>query len=41
MTALCQLVQKTLEMQGNMAVEFLDLEKAYDTFQMEMVMVTM
>ena len=41
MIALCQLVQKTLEMQGNMAVEFLDLKKAYDTFQMEMVMATM
>ncbi|KAI0241971.1 hypothetical protein LSAT2_015443 [Lamellibrachia satsuma] len=41
MFALRQMVQKRLEMQGRMAVGFVDLEKAYDTVPREMVMATM
>ena len=40
MSALRQLVVKRLEMQGRMAVGFVDLEKAYDTVPREMVMAT-
>ena len=35
-----QLVEKRLEVQGEMALGFVDLEKAYDTILREMVMVT-
>ena len=41
MFTLRQLVQKRLEMQGEMALGFVDLEKAYDTVLREMVMVTL
>ena len=37
MFALRQVVEKLLEMQGRVAVGFLDLEKAYDTVPREMV----
>ena len=37
MFALRQLVEKRLEMQGRMAIGFVDLEKAYDTVPREMV----
>ena len=40
MFALRQLVEKRLAMQGRMAVGFVDLEKAYDTFLREIVMAT-
>ena len=40
MFALRQLVEKILEIQGRMAVGFVDLEKAYDTVPREMVMAT-
>ena len=40
MFALRQLVEKRLEMQGRMAVGFVDLEKAYNTVPREMVMAT-
>ena len=40
MFALRQMVEKRLEMQGRMAVGFVDLEKAYDTVRREMVMST-
>ena len=40
MFALRQLVEKRLEMQGRMAVGFVDLEKAYDTVPREMVTAT-
>ena len=40
MFALRQLVEKRLEMQGRMAVGFVDLAKAYDTVPREMVMAT-
>ena len=40
MFALRQMVEKRLEMQGRMAVGFVDLEKAYDTVPREMVMAT-
>ena len=40
MFALRQLVEKRLEMQGRMAVGFVDLEKAFDTVPREMVMAT-
>ena len=40
MFALRQMVEKRLEMQGKMAVGFVDLEKAYDTVPREMVMAT-
>ena len=41
MFALRQLVEKRLEMQGRMAVGFVDLEKAYDTVPREMVKATL
>ena len=40
MFALRQLVEKRLEMQGKMAVGFVDLEKAYDIVPREMVTAT-
>ena len=40
MFTLRQMVEKRLEMQGRMAVGFVDLEKAYDTVPREMVMAT-
>ena len=40
MFALRQMVEKRLEMQGRMAVGFVDMEKAYDTVPKEMVMAT-
>ena len=40
MFALRQMVEKRLEMQGGMAVGFVDLEKAFDTVPREMVMAT-
>ena len=40
MVALRQLVEKRLEMQGRMAVGFVDMEKAYDTVQRELVSAT-
>ena len=40
MFALRQLVEKMLEMQGRMAVGFVELEKAYDTVTTEMVTAT-
>ena len=40
MFALRQMVEKRLEMQGRMAVGFVDLEKAYDTVTREMVTAT-
>ena len=40
MFVLRQMVEKRLEMQGRMAVVFVDLEKAYDTVPREMVMAT-
>ena len=40
MCALRQLVDKWLEMQGRMAVGFVDLEKAYDTVPRETVTAT-
>ena len=40
MFALRQLVEKRLEMQGRMAVGFVDLEKAYDTVPRDMVTTT-
>ena len=40
MFALRQMVEKRLEMQGRMAVGFVDLEKGYDTVPSEMVMST-
>ena len=40
MFALRQLVEKMLEMQGRMAVGFVELEKAYDTVTTEMVAAT-
>ena len=40
MFALRQLVEKMLEMQGRMAVGFVELEKAYDTVTREMVAAT-
>ena len=40
MFALKQLVEKRLEMQGRMAVGFVELEKAYDTVTREMVTAT-
>ena len=40
MFALRQMVEKRMEMQGRMAVGFVDLEKAYDTVTREMVMAT-
>ena len=39
MFTLRQLVEKRLEMQGRMAVGFVDLEKAYDTVPREMATV--
>ena len=40
MFALRQLVEKMLEMQGRMAVGFMELEKAYDTVPREIVTAT-
>ena len=40
MFALRRMAEKRLEMQGRMAVGFVDLEKAYDTVPREMVMAT-
>ena len=40
MFALRQLVEKMLEMQGRMAVGFVELEKPYDTVTREMVTAT-
>ena len=40
MFALRQLVEKRLEMQGRMAVGFMELEKANDTVTREMVTAT-
>ena len=40
MFALKQLIEKRLEMQGRMAVGFVDMEKVYDTVPREMVMAT-
>ena len=40
MFALRQMVEKRMEMQGRMAVGFVDLEKAYDTVPRETVMAT-
>ena len=41
MFALRQLVEKRLEMQGHMALAFLDLEKAFDTVPRKMAMATL
>ena len=41
MFMLRQLVEKRLEVQGEMALGFVNLEKAYDTVSREMVMVTL
>ena len=41
MFTLRQLVEKKLEGQENMAVEFIDLEKVYDTVSTEMAMATL
>ena len=40
MFLLRQLVEKRLEVQGEMALGFVDLEKAYNTVPREMVMAT-
>ena len=40
MNVLRQMVEKRLEIQGSMALGFVDLEKAFDTVPREMVMVT-
>ncbi len=36
-----QMVEKILEVQGNMALGFIDLEKAFDTVPSEVVMATL
>ena len=41
MYVLRQMVEKRLEVQGSMALGFVDLEKAFDTVSREMVMATM
>ena len=41
MFTLGQLVEKRLEVQGEMALGFVHLEKAYDTVPIEMVMATL
>ena len=41
MYVLRQMVEKRLEVQGNMALGFVDLEKAFDTVPREMVMATL
>ena len=41
MYVLRQMVKKRLEVQGNMALGFVDLEKAFDTVPREMVMATL
>ena len=41
MYVLRQIVEKRLEIQGSMALAFIDLEKAFDTVPREMVMVTL
>ena len=40
MYVLRQMVEKRLNVQGSMALGFVDLEKAFDTVQREMVMAT-
>ena len=41
MYVLRQMVEKILEIQGSMALGFVDLEKAFDTVPREMVMATL
>ena len=41
MYVLRQMVEKILEIQGSMALGFVDLEKAFDTVPRDMVMVTL
>ena len=41
MYVLRQMVEKRLDVQGNMAMGFVDLEKAFDTVPREMVMATL
>ena len=41
MYVLRQMVEKILDIQGSMALGFVDLEKAFDTVHIEMVMVTL
>ena len=41
MYVLRQMVEKRLEVQGSMALGFVDLEKAFDTVPREMVMATL
>ena len=41
MFALRQLVEKRLEMQGHMALAFVDLENAFDTVPRKMAMATL
>ena len=41
MFTLKQLVEKRLEVQGEMILGFVDLEKSYDTVPREMIMVTL
>ena len=41
MYVLGQMVEKRLEVQGSMALGFVDLEKAFDTVPREMVMATL
>ena len=41
MYVLRQMVEKRLEVQGSMALGFVDLEKAFDTVHIEMVMATL
>ena len=41
MYVLREMVEKRLEVQGSMAVGFVDMEKAFDTVPREMVMATL
>ena len=41
MYVLRQMVEKRLELQGSLALGFVDLERAYDTVPREMVMATL
>ena len=41
MYVLRQMVEKRLELQGSLALVFVDLERAYDTVPREMVMATL